>query len=221
MEKKNTMLLTVIAVATLLVAVVGATFAYFSLTATNESSTTGTISTPKIGTATISSVNSSLTLTLTPEDMSKENINHIYYASTNGEGKDSSSAITIAKADLKDAQDGSTYKCEANVEVTATGGMLDALQSGWAKLSLTGTGVDGSVSEAGDIDIATLKNGQKGSYTGTATLTADTSGTGTSDILSAVLSFTNVDANQSAVAGQTLTVTIKVTGGTCTLQTGE
>ena len=34
MEKKNTILLTVIAVATLLVAVVGATFAYFTATAT-------------------------------------------------------------------------------------------------------------------------------------------------------------------------------------------
>ncbi len=40
MEKKNTMLLTVIAVATLLVAVVGATFAYFSLTVDNNTSST-------------------------------------------------------------------------------------------------------------------------------------------------------------------------------------
>ena len=39
MEKKNTILLTVIAVATLLVAVVGATFAYF--TATNSTSGEG------------------------------------------------------------------------------------------------------------------------------------------------------------------------------------
>lgn len=36
MEKKNTILLTVIAIATLLVAVVGATFAYFTATVTNE-----------------------------------------------------------------------------------------------------------------------------------------------------------------------------------------
>lgn len=36
MEKKNMVLLTVIAVATLLVAVVGATFAYFSITTTNN-----------------------------------------------------------------------------------------------------------------------------------------------------------------------------------------
>ena len=36
MEKKNMVLLTVIAVATLLVAVVGATFAYFSISTTNN-----------------------------------------------------------------------------------------------------------------------------------------------------------------------------------------
>lgn len=49
MEKKNTILLTVIAVATLLVAVVGATFAYFTAASTagddNETAATGTTTT--------------------------------------------------------------------------------------------------------------------------------------------------------------------------------
>ena len=40
MEKKNTVLLTVIAIATLLVAVVGATFAYFGASTTNTASST-------------------------------------------------------------------------------------------------------------------------------------------------------------------------------------
>ena len=39
MDKKNTVLLTVIAVATLLVAVVGATFAYFSARVTENNKT--------------------------------------------------------------------------------------------------------------------------------------------------------------------------------------
>ena len=47
MEKKNTILLTVIAIATLLVAVVGATFAYFTATVTteNEGNNTTTVKT--------------------------------------------------------------------------------------------------------------------------------------------------------------------------------
>lgn len=43
MEKKNTILLTVIAIATLLVAVVGATFAYFTATITSENDANKTI----------------------------------------------------------------------------------------------------------------------------------------------------------------------------------
>lgn len=53
MEKKNTILLTVIAVATLLVAVVGATFAYFTATATNDGDGS---STGVVNTATVASV---------------------------------------------------------------------------------------------------------------------------------------------------------------------
>ena len=47
MEKKNTVLLTVIAIATLLVAVVGATFAYFASNASNTSTTNITATTAK------------------------------------------------------------------------------------------------------------------------------------------------------------------------------
>ena len=50
MEKKNTILLTVIAVATLLVAVVGATFAYFTATSgtTGDNADTGAINTAQV-----------------------------------------------------------------------------------------------------------------------------------------------------------------------------
>lgn len=47
MEKKNTVLLTVIAIATLLVAVVGATFAYFASNSSNDASATITTNTAK------------------------------------------------------------------------------------------------------------------------------------------------------------------------------
>ena len=54
MEKKNTILLTVIAVATLLVAVVGATFAYFTAsTAGSGDNSTGTVNTATVGNVTL------------------------------------------------------------------------------------------------------------------------------------------------------------------------
>jgi hypothetical protein len=54
MEKKNTILLTVIAIATLLVAVVGATFAYFTATVntTNKDNATTTVTTKTLASAT-------------------------------------------------------------------------------------------------------------------------------------------------------------------------
>ena len=66
MEKKNTILFTVIAVATLLVAVVGATFAYFTATSTagedNDTASTGT-------TTTVGGVNLAMTSATTDNDI--------------------------------------------------------------------------------------------------------------------------------------------------------
>ena len=222
------MLLTVIAVATLLVAVVGATFAYFSLTATGESKTTGTITTPKIGTATITGENNTLTLNLTAEDMVKGVGDKIYYASASGDSnKTTGNAINIAKVDLKGAQENAEYSCKTTVTVSVSGTMKDSLQAGWATLKLTGSGA--TEPDASNIDIKDIVT-SGGTYTGTAVVKATTAGqspdtdgySGTANILSAVLSFTNkVDAPQNDVAGKTLTVTINVTGGECTLQTGD
>lgn len=76
MEKKNTILLTVIAVATLLVAVVGATFAYF--TATSSTDGAGS-STGAVNTATVASVK------LTTADAGKST-NTVYPGTSNYAG---------------------------------------------------------------------------------------------------------------------------------------
>lgn len=218
MDKKNTMLLTVIAVATLLVAVVGATFAYFSVNAGDESVTNATVTTPKIGTVSLANVHPTLSLTLTAEDMAKSNENNVYYATVDGNSQGNSNPIPIIKADLSGAQDQAKYICETTVKVTASGEMLDKLSAGWATLKLTGNGVSNS-EEADSIDLFTLKDASDGkTYTGTATLTASSAGSASENILNAVLSFTNTTDDQSEIAGKTLTVTVNVTGGKCTLQ---
>ena len=70
MEKKNTMLLTVIAVATLLVAVVGATFAYFSVTGQNTTGTGATVTstTDEIGNVAIATTNAQMHIDTTAND---------------------------------------------------------------------------------------------------------------------------------------------------------
>jgi len=72
MDKKNTMLLTVIAVATLLVAVVGATFAYFTATAQNQGETINvTGSTTSVGAPTLSTPTTAMHINLTGTERSQ------------------------------------------------------------------------------------------------------------------------------------------------------
>ena len=82
MEKKNTMLLTVIAVATLLVAVVGATFAYFAITADTTGVTNSVITTETsgVGTVVFASDVTAMKLELTSADMAKDAAPKNYYA---------------------------------------------------------------------------------------------------------------------------------------------
>ena len=128
MDKKNTMLLTVIAVATLLVAVVGATFAYFAIsTNTDSSNTTITGSTEKVVTGAIAlKGTSTLKLELSAEDMSKANEDTYYYAgeSTRTQGaksegdKSSEHKVTVGTVSLGNTgTEGVTYKCTANYTI--------------------------------------------------------------------------------------------------------
>ena len=72
MDKKNTMLLTVIAVATLLVAVVGATFAFFAVTG-NDTTTGATVTstTDEIGNVAIATTNAEMHIDTTAADFAE------------------------------------------------------------------------------------------------------------------------------------------------------
>ena len=71
MERKNTLLLTVIAVATLLVAVIGATFAYFTATASGTASSQVTVTTKSIDT--VNTTASAIDMTINLTDMLQAN----------------------------------------------------------------------------------------------------------------------------------------------------
>lgn len=106
MEKKNTILLTVIAVATLLVAVVGATFAYFTAT----SSTDGNgASTGAVKTATVSTVK----LTTANEGSSNRTVypGTVNYAAMS----------VVASKDLPSGADAATDDTDYNITYTVKG----------------------------------------------------------------------------------------------------
>ncbi len=234
MEKKNTLLLTVIAVATLLVAVVGATFAYFSLTTSTEDATiTGTVTAVDAGTATIINGEQYLTLSLTAEDMAKQGEDTPYYAvagQTDTLGEHGTSVpIDISKANYSGGASGTTYKCPVRVTVTADGDMItkNTLKEGWVSLDLYGEAVSnhgvGVVGATWDGDGSKLTvDLQKALMAGSDTMVGksvilggDIMLPGPSvdgkAILKASLYLTNKDSeDQSAIANQNLSVQVKV-----------
>ena len=123
MDKKNTMLLTVIAVATLLVAVVGATFAYFAIStgdSTNTSKTTVTGSTEgtNVGSVALQG-NEDLTMKLTAADMASANQTHTFYANKSGTATiDVEQKLDVGTATLTGGDADIKYECKAVYKVT-------------------------------------------------------------------------------------------------------
>ncbi len=245
MEKKNTMLLTVIAVATLLVAVVGATFAFFSLQVGGTSTTDSTVTAAKVGTATISTVeaNKTLKLSLTADDMAKYTDDKVYYASVDGTTHGNSNPIDIANISYSGGEEDTTYSCPVQVEVSVSGSMYDNLDTGWTQLILQGDAVNQSTSKSPSgvpgttvdtesnkltVDLKQALSAGAGSVPQEASRKVTYKGNVTvkgpdmdaTNILKASLSLTNKNSvDQSKIADSELVVTIAVVpNGACTLQ---
>ena len=89
MEKKNTVLLTVIAIATLLVAVVGATFAYFSASVTDQATVTVEATTAKANDVFLSAAGTEDDASIILDQLTNENMS----SELKGEFVDSDTAI--------------------------------------------------------------------------------------------------------------------------------
>ena len=167
MEKKNTMLLTVIAVATLLVAVVGATFAYFSLTVEGGTSTT-VVNTQaqELPTITMTEGKNNFGISVTAADMAINNAGPRWAMNTDdgtsqnaSTGKEAAANLyhwssTEVKYDLfkisaatsTDENDTLTYECPVTITLTAKD-KVEELEQGDLILYLYSKGGDVLVSE--------------------------------------------------------------------------
>ena len=236
-EKKNTMLLTVIAVATLLVAVVGATFAYFSLSVSGTANTTATVTAGNLGQIELKGTDTTYALTVSALDMVKPSTDKTYYAikstdnesenegtETGGVWKSTENTFTVATATLSDGAEDTNYTCPAKVTVKLSGKMAtDAtgkLKAGDAFLKITGLTGDGLGS---NIDLSTiLEDASKDTgkvYTGTFDAINKTQTT--QNITASVWLVNKSDqesGDQSYLAGESLTITITAEGnGACTI----
>ena len=125
MERKNTMLLTVIAVATLLVAVVGATFAYYSVqTGANNSTHAINTTTGKAATVTYSANTTQLYLNVTAAQMAPANVNTVYYAQTSNTDAVASATVVdyeFGKFEVTGAGANDIHECTFDWSLTTSG----------------------------------------------------------------------------------------------------
>ena len=212
MDVKKTLVPTIMAVATLVVLVVGATYAYFSVTGTNNFGTkTITASAPTVGSVALSS-GTALTMNLTAQQMMKGSSDITYYATASGTSTTASSPVMATAAVTGDG----TFSCDYtfNIAASSTGtNMYTAFQGMSTKstgqIVLTVTPFGGT---ATTVDFNTASAFPK-TISGTVTgLTKSASKT-----VTAQLKFVNKkDINQDALQGTDIILTFTATAFTCT-----
>ncbi|MBE6156833.1 MAG: hypothetical protein E7161_03710, partial [Firmicutes bacterium] len=215
MNKKNTMLLTVIAVATLLVAVVGATFAYF--TASNNASGTTVIetSTKAVGSITLTG-GKEMHLTLLENDMTQSTAGasgKVFWATA---GDDNYVAdreeVAVSTLNISGGEDTTNYSCSYTLTVVKTGDAA-LLEAGDAELYVTAnnatiTGLD----TTNAIDITEL---EAKDYTVSFTRTGNTKVEGGEIVVSAAMKFTNKSTKQDYFAGKDFGVSFENSSLNC------
>ena len=219
MDKKNTMLLTVIAVATLLVAVVGATFAFFAIGVDqnlNNAKTTITGETADVPSSAIAlQGNTALKLKLSAANMAQANQGHYFYASTTdtpgeeeSQSKPEGHKVTVGTVTLEGGTSGNKYQCTANYTITivkddvsdqaVTSQDLEFVENDEAKLFLYGGDANVTVTalDAGTgiklSDIIT-----DGSKTGNVVFNLTANGSTATATLEAALQIKNSEENQA------------------------
>ncbi len=246
MEKRNTMLLTVIAVATLLVAVVGATFAYFSLSVSGSAnSSKATVTTRSVGLVKITGTNDNLTLKVTPQDMANPaSANEYYYAVVNSgshsqttggiweKQNDTSEApegttATLANITRENGDENDTYTCGYKVTITPSSGTdLKKFAAGNLYLTITGDGLSESAAEnsnPSNVSINDFSNfGESKELHGKVELSSNTEGLG-DELVTATLYLVNkYNEVQSGFEGVDINLTFNVEPeGTCTIESAS
>jgi len=199
METKKIIAPTLVAIITLVMLTVGATYAYFSVSATNNFGTkTITATTPTLGSVALSS-GSNLYLNLSRVNMMTAN-QGTYYAVTNSAGTATKTQTTTNIATATVTGEG-TFSCDYTINVAYSGTMKAALTAaGTAILNVDGTDYD--------VYSTTFPKTISGTITG-LTKTAAKS-------LTASLRFVNTNTVQDALIDKTMTLTFTATAFKCT-----
>ncbi len=221
MEKKNLMFLSLVAVATLLVAVVGASFAYFNIMSSSTSSTTTiTGTTPNIGTVgTTGGV--SLYLKPTAAQMASNATGNKYaIVGTSGDAVTQAPSPVIATIKVSGGDTATTYTCTGNIKVTLPENsssandntIKDALTAGNLFIKFTKGGTTVTTLNEKDIDLFTaVESGLTENYTVTL------KGANAQAQIKADVYLKNIDGNQNTLINKTIKVNIVATTTSCSM----
>ena len=224
MDKKNTMLLTVIAVATLLVAVVGATFAYFAIStdegANSKTTITGNTQEAQVGSVALKG-NQNLAMKLTAEDMSKANQDNVFYANLDGTATmTAEQKLTVGTATLTGGSDNITYSCKAGYKITYEDKSANIeWQQGEAVLKLHGDAnvtIQEEDATTTGYDLSTLK-GQEAGQTVNVTfkLSSGDLGIKTADLKASLAIKNTTNEQQDRLANKEFTVNLQADSFEC------
>ena len=205
MDKKNTMLLTIVAVATLLIAVVGATFAYFSVYSTSQlGATTVDATVESVGTVTLSG-GGSANLTVTAAQMAQSAAPKTYSLDT----------VNVASATLTGAGDNETYYCRFSLNVANASTMESEAKDGGLDITVAnGVTISDGFTKGTDISPKTVA---AGTYTVNFTMGAGGTFAG-GNLITVTGAVENLadDATQAGrLAGKTIDVDYTVSNFKC------
>ena len=199
--------------------VVGATFAYFSVSL-NQDTTTTTV-TGKVGkvpTITLENSTPNLYINLSTTDMAKENQKTYWALTTNGTGDTGRSTTkkeyNIATITTSNSDEGTNFSCTGNVKVTlesGAGSMGEKLVKGDAKVIVKGYDLQDETGT--EIDLADLRDDESGSKIiplANFKFVGDTSKNITAEV-----QLTNTGETQNDLAEKTLSVTIETESMKC------
>lgn len=147
MEKRNTLLLTVVAIATLLVAVVGATFAYFAAS-TETDNTLGVTANTMGGSTFVATPGSPIALDITADVMQQSNTNNTTAAK---------SANSTLEVKLASPANDTTVSCTYDIVYYDTGDTFTTVKPEGYAHEFTLSGTDMTTLDYETIDATTRK----------------------------------------------------------------
>ncbi len=211
-NKKKAIISLIVVILTLLVLVIGASYAYFSVTSTNSfGSKTISASAPNIGSVQLIGDNSTVSLNLSAGDMMRKSGDVIYYGTANGTPSSSETIVKVAHTNVTGE---GYFNCSYTLNVTATGtnNLYTAFQ-GWSGkstgqivLQIANKDYDFYTSNLFPITINETLNG---------VTSADSKSIGISLYLS-----NKRGTDQSVLKSKDITITVTATNFNCSLADG-